>query len=125
VADRAARGRLGFREERRLRRPAEFEAVRAEGRRCGDALFSATAKRNTLEHPRLGLAIALKIAGSGVARNRLRRTVRESFRLHQHELPAVDLVVSARPAAKAASSAELRASLASLWSKVTRQCAPS
>jgi ribonuclease P protein component len=88
-------------------------------------LFSATAKRNTLEHPRLGLAIALKIAGSGVARNRLRRTVRESFRLHQHELPAVDLVVSARPAAKTASSAELRASLASLWSKVTRQCAPS
>ena len=44
--------------------------------------------------------------------------VRESFRLHQHELPAVDIVVSARPRAREAANSELRAAIEELWSKV-------
>ena len=89
-----------------------------------DGFFSVTAKGNDAGAPRLGLAVAVKVAGSSVARNRLRRLIRESFRLHQHELPAVDLVVSARPAARAASAETLRTSLAALWKKVA-QCATS
>ena len=60
-----------------------------------------------------------------VARNRLRRIIRESFRLHQHELPAADLVVSARPSARSAAAGALRDSLAALWKKVGEQCATS
>jgi ribonuclease P protein component len=56
-----------------------------------------------------------------VERNRIRRIVRESFRLHQHTLPAVDLVVSARPKARGAAGAELHASLAALWTKLIEQ----
>ena len=48
---------------------------------------------------------------------------RESFRLSQNEIPAVDLIVSARVRVKGASNAELRASLAALWDKVRKQCA--
>jgi len=69
--------------------------------------------------------VAVKVAGSAVARNRLRRIIRESFRLHQRELPAVDLVVSARPASRGAAAPALRASLAALWKKVSEQCATS
>jgi ribonuclease P protein component len=71
------------------------------------------------------MAVASKLAGGSVERNRIRRVVRESFRLHQLELPAVDLVVNARPRSKGASNAELRKNVEELWSKVRQQCASS
>jgi ribonuclease P protein component len=90
-----------------------------------DGFFTVTMTANDAGTPRLGMAVAVKVAGSAVARNRLRRIIRESFRLHQRELPAVDLVVSARPAARAAEARALRTSLAALWKKVGEQCATS
>jgi ribonuclease P protein component len=73
--------------------------------------------------PRLGLAVAVRTAGGGVQRNRIRRIIRESFRLHQHELPSVDLIVSARDKVRNAPRPELHASLVALWKKVNEQCA--
>ena len=119
------RGRLTLPAQRRLRRKLDFEAAYARGQRFGTGFFAVTAKPNDIGAPRLGLAVSVKNAGNAVERNRLRRTIRESFRLHQHELPAVDLVVSARARARDAAGAELRASLLSLWKKVTEQCATS
>ena len=58
-------------------------------------------------------------------RNAPTRVIRESFRLHQHELPALDLVVSARARARGASSALLRAQLEPLWREVRNKCAAS
>ena len=91
----------------------------------GNGFFGVTARLNDEEHPRLGLAVASKLAGGSVERNRIRRVVRESFRLHQHELPAADIVVSARPRSRGASNSELRASIEALWGKVRQQCASS
>ena len=118
-------GRLSLPPRLRLRRSGDFEAAYASGRRFGDGVFAVTVKRNDMGAPRLGLAVAVRVAGGAVPRNRLRRIIRESFRLHQRELPAADLVVSARPAARAASATALRASLAALWKKVGEQCATS
>ena len=119
------RGRLTLPAQRRLRHKTDFEAAYAGGRRFGNGFFAVTAKPNDIGGPRLGLAVSIKNAGSSVERNRLRRTIRESFRLHQHELPPVDLVVSARGRAREAAGAELRANLVALWKKVTEQCATS
>src|SRR6201986_4381780 len=112
------RGRLTHPAQRRLRRKSDFEAAHARGRRFGNGFFAGTAKPNDIGGPRLGLAVSVKNAGSSVERNRLRRLIRESFRLSQHELPAVDLVVSARGRARDAAGAELRMSLLALWNKV-------
>ncbi len=123
TCDGAAPERLTLPAPKRLRRKSDFDAAYARGRRFGNGFFGVTASWNDKGWPRLGLAVAVKTAGGGVQRNRLRRIIRESFRLHQHELPGVDVIVSAREKAKNAARPELHASLVALWKKVSNQCA--
>lgn len=112
------RGRLTLPARLRLRRKRDFDATYARGRRLSDGFFTVIATANELGVPRLGLAVAVRAAGGAVARNRLRRIIRESFRLHQRALPALDLVVSCRPAARTAPGPALRESLAALWRRL-------
>jgi ribonuclease P protein component len=122
TSDCAAPAKLTLPAQRRLRRKSDFEATYARGRRFGNGLFGVTAFWNDKGWPRLGLAVAVRTAGGGVERNRIRRIIRESFRLHQHELPSVDLIISARARARDATRHELRAGLEALWKKVNEQC---
>jgi ribonuclease P protein component len=116
---------LRFNAELRLRSKLQFDAVYAGGRRIDDRFFALRIKANGLTHARVGLAVAVKTAGNAVKRNRLRRLVRESFRLAQHELPAVDVVVAAKFPAAGAPATSLRDSLATLWKRVASTCASS
>ena len=89
---------LGFPRSRRLKQEGEFARARAQGRRliCG-CLIANVLPRPGLPTARLGVVTGKKV-GNAVARNRARRLMRESFRLHQHELAGpVDLVLVARP----------------------------
>ena len=95
--------------------------MRQRGRRFSDAYFTVSVLANHETHPRLGLAIATKSCGNAVVRNLIKRMARESFRLNQHELPAVDVTIAARDAARLAPPAALRASLAKLWKSIARQ----
>ncbi len=117
--------RLRFGADLRLRSKLQFDAIYASGRRLDDRLFGLRVKSNGIGHPRLGLAVAIKTAGNAVARNRLRRLIKESFRLAQFELPSVDIVVAAKFPATEAPAATLRASLATLWQRVASTCATS
>lgn len=69
------------------------------------------------------MAISMKIAGNAVRRNRLKRTVRESFRQTGDALPAIDFVVLARAGAASADRSKLRHSLDRHWQKVSKKCA--
>jgi ribonuclease P protein component len=117
--------RLRFGPELRLRSKLQFDAIYAGGRRIDDRFFALRVKPNGLAHARVGLAVAVKTAGNAVKRNRLRRLVRESFRLAQHSLPAADIVVGVKFPAREAPAATLRASLATLWQRVATTCASS
>ena len=113
--------KLTFEPRKRLHQPAEFSAVRQRGRRFADAYFSVSVLKNKAPHARLGLAMATRICGGSVPRNRIKRLTRESFRLHQHELPPVDITVAAREAARNAQARDLVASLAQLWARAARE----
>ena len=84
---------------RRQRLTHEREFRRAFARRCSASTGSVVVfvEDSGLAYPRLGLSIARRV-GSAVMRNRAKRCAREAFRLHQHELPAVDYVCVIRRA---------------------------
>ncbi len=74
---------------------------------------------NPMGHPRLAVVVP-RFQFTAVARNRLRRRVKEILRRDAlPALPAVDLVVRAKRAAYAVSFAVLRADVMDLVSRVT------
>ncbi len=102
----------------RLLKPAEFKFAFERGFRIHERGLTAVVAANTLGHPRLGLAVPKKAVALAVDRNRIKRQIRESFRLHQQRLPAADMVVLAKAGSRNLSSAHLRQSLERLWTRV-------
>lgn len=91
------RKRFAFSGGMRLRRQSQFRAVLSAGIRQSVGPLNVYALPNELGRPRLGLAVSRRV-GPAVFRNRVKRRVREAFRLLQHDLPrGYDLVVRARP----------------------------
>jgi ribonuclease P protein component len=86
-----------FRPHEHLRRPADFQAVYDRRRSAADGTLVLYAKENALTHSRLGLSVSRKV-GNAVRRNRIRRLLREAYRLTSAELPAgYDFVLIPRP----------------------------
>jgi ribonuclease P protein component len=90
--------RLRFPRSSRIKAAREFARVRQEGGRLALGCLIANWRRLPSEsHSRLGVVTSAKIGGA-LSRNRARRLLRESFRVHQHELTQqLDLVLVARP----------------------------
>lgn len=95
--------------------------MRQRGRRISDAYFGLSVLPNREPHARLGLAISTRTFGSAVARNKIKRITRESFRLNQSALPSVDVTVVARDAARHAKPADLRKSLDKHWQTISNK----
>ncbi|MFG0258623.1 MAG: ribonuclease P protein component [Phycisphaerales bacterium JB043] len=88
--------RFFFRRRHRLTRNNEFRRVYDEGVRVPRGVLVVIGAPNGLEHARLGLSVSRKV-GNAVIRSRVKRCLRESFRLLQHECPGgFDIVVVVR-----------------------------
>lgn len=83
--------RFLFTKQQRLLRSSEFDQVFQLKHSAANKWLVVYCKKNEQGHARLGLVVSRKV-GNAVVRNRWKRRLRESFRLLQHELPAVDLV---------------------------------
>jgi ribonuclease P protein component len=94
----AARERLTSAE--RLRRRTDYLRCYRTGRRRHGPLALLYFAPNQLGHPRLGITASRKV-GKAVARQRLKRRIREIYRRWQErsQLPALDLVVHLKPGA--------------------------
>ena len=81
-----------------LKENSAFRRLYHRGATAGNRLLVVYCLRNGTGHSRLGLTVSAKL-GHAVERNRMRRRLREIYRLHEAEFkPGVDLVVVARSA---------------------------
>jgi ribonuclease P protein component len=101
----------------------DFDHVFAAPRRSNDRFFTVLVRDNGMTHARLGLAVSKKRVRRAVARNRIKRLVRESFRHHADALGGLDVVVMARSNGAADNDA-LAGSLAGHWRRLLREREP-
>jgi len=91
------RRRFRFPRSRRLHLQRDFARIFARKCRLGDRWMTVYLDANGLGYTRLGLIVGKKV-GKAVVRNRIKRLIREAFRLSQHELPAgLDVICIPRP----------------------------
>ncbi|MEO4047918.1 ribonuclease P protein component [Pseudomonas sp. CAU 1711] len=111
-----------FGREKRLLTPRHFKAVfdSPSGKAPGKNVL-LLARANDLDHPRLGLVIGKKSVKLAVERNRLKRVIRDSFRLNQESLGGLDIVVVARKGLGDLDNAELHEQFGKLWKRLARQ----
>ena len=99
----------------RLLSGTQFKAVFADRRSCGNEFFRVHYAPS--DQARLGMAVSRRVSKRAVDRNRIRRQIRESFRLWRNRLEAMDYVVVARSAARQADRRALRDKLEQLWQR--------
>ena len=110
-----------FPRELRLLTPSQFSRIFDHPTKAVSDHFTFLAKHNDTNTPRLGLTIAKKKEKTAVGRNRIKRIIRESFRLNQHNLPNIDIVVLARDNIGDANNQQLHKQLNKLWKKIAQR----
>ena len=117
---------MRLRAGQRLRRNADFRAVREQGRRMDCGAFqlvwrtppTVTSAEPAIAPavPRVGVVASRASVGGAVERNRAKRRLRELYRRHQHLVPpGFDLILTAR-------AAVLRLEFADLEKKFVEAC---
>jgi ribonuclease P protein component len=113
---------LAFVRESRLLTPSDFTPVFKQPIVASTNAFTLLAMPTDRGKPRLGLTIAKKRVKKAVARNRIKRLTRESFRLHQHQIASIDIIVMAKNGTDKLSNEELIKQLGKLWKKISLRC---
>lgn len=86
--------------------------------RCSGPHFLLLARHNQRPHPRLGLVVGRRRARRAVDRSLIRRLAREGFRLRQHQLAGLDIIILLRAPLRTRDRQALRAELDELWQRL-------
>jgi ribonuclease P protein component len=106
-----------------LSKKSEYDNVYRRGKRVHGENFNLILLPNNLEYNRLGISIHGQLKGA-VKRNRIKRIIREFFRLNRHflqekssrscELPSMDIVITVRKGFKLEKVSDVAATISSL-----------
>ncbi|MGC8907303.1 MAG: ribonuclease P protein component [Desulfomonilaceae bacterium] len=105
------RNRFRLRKRDRIRRSADYRRIMQEGARYRTANFHIRVLKNDAGGVRVGI-IASKRAGNACVRNRIKRRLREYFRLNRDKMPPeTDVVFIVTPGATQLDTRQLRTEL--------------
>ena len=110
-----------FNRESRLLTPGQFQSVFTKPIRFGSSHITILVSQNPDNNNRLGLAIAKKRVKLAVQRNRIKRLIRESFRLNQHDLPHIDIVVMVKSGTEKLDNTQINQQLEKIWRKIIQR----
>lgn len=100
--------RVTFTKEDRIRTSAQYRMLSRKGKRHYSDHFILVSRSNQLSRSRLGITVSKKV-GKAVTRNRIKRTIREYFRLNRSLLAGwLDINVIARKSSGCLGAAEIR-----------------
>lgn len=97
-----------FSRTQRIRRRRDFEYIYGHGRLYQDECFRIFyVRKSPTELGRLGVSISKKL-GKAHARNRIKRIIKETFRLHPELTAGLNLIVQPRPSVPSLENAQIR-----------------
>ena len=108
-----------FSKNDRIRKRPEFLHLASSGEKIQDRHFIVVFQPNRDGRTRLGITVTKKV-GPAVTRNRIKRTLREFFRLNRHQLQGHwDLNIIAKRGAAAIDTGQAQASLTRLFDRIS------
>lgn len=109
-----------FDKSSRLLKSYEYQKVFENGLKDVSKYFVIFGSKNDKSKKRIGLVVSKKV-GNSVERNRIKRILREQFRLiRPDEELTTDFVVVARPGSKNVSSEEVKLRLMSSFNRIQK-----
>lgn len=108
--------KIAFNKARRLLKKTEYDFVFTKAKKIKTNELIILYRRNFLQHARLGLALSKHVIPKAHDRNRVKRLLRETFRIKK--LPAVDIVILARHGLLDIENKIVIAELDKIWDKL-------
>ena len=109
-----------FSKAQRLLKRSEYVRLSKEGRKINGEFLWACAAEGRTEQTRLGITVTKKV-GKAHQRNRIKRVIREYFRLNKHRFNSIhDINIIATKEAAKQSNSQLNAQLERLFRQIDR-----
>jgi ribonuclease P protein component len=105
-----------FKRIQRILNKAEYDYVFKKAQKIVTSDFIVLYRSNNLGHARLGLALSKKMIAKAHDRNRVKRLIRESFRLRQ--LPDLDIIFLAKPGVAKQDNSVFYTKLSKTWDQL-------
>ncbi|MGP9704671.1 ribonuclease P protein component [Psychrobacter sp. AOP31-E1-50] len=111
-----------FTKEQRLLTPADFRVVfDAPERKLHQSHLVAFVRSNTRNKPRVGMAITKRKVPTAVARNLIKRQIREQFRLKNIKMEDKDIVFIVKKSIEGLNKKELKNEINNIFKKIEKK----
>ncbi len=105
----------------RILKHSDFARIAKNGKRLRNKYFIAVFTANRLKKTRLGITVTKKV-GNAAVRNRIKRIVRECFRLEKQKYKkSRDINIIVKKAAAVAKNKQIFSSLRCVFEKIERE----
>ena len=114
--------RYTYTKSQRLLTPVAFrEVFDAPERKLHQSHLMAFVRSNSYEQPRVGMAITKRKVPTAVARNLIKRQIREQFRIRANDLEDKDIVFIVKKSIKGLSKIELKNEINNIFKKIEKK----